>query len=68
MWSTYMFFFIFLLGMIICSYDAISDRHKNVIKYVILKRKIGVRGGTETTCYWDRVRGNPGTVYLLDAR
>jgi hypothetical protein len=54
--------------MIICSYDAISDRHKNVIKYVILKRKIGVRGGTETTCYWDRVRGNPGTVYLLDAR
>jgi hypothetical protein len=67
-WSTYMFVFIFLPDMVACIYDAIRDRHKNIIKYVILKRKRGERGGTENVCYWDRVRGNPGTIYSLDAR
>jgi len=36
MWSTYMFVFLFLVDIVICSYDAIRDKHKNIIKYVIL--------------------------------
>ena len=38
MWSTYMFVFIFLRDMVICSYYAIRGIHKNIIKCVSVKK------------------------------